>query len=485
MGFGREVESFIKNYLESLEDGNAAIFAGAGLSVPSGYVDWRNLLRNLAKEIDLDVDKEHDLASLTQYFINERGRSGVDQLLTEVFCGDREPNENHRILSALPISTYWTTNYDDLIETSLRKYGKSVQVKSNSSVLHTFLPKRDAEVYKMHGDRNCLPEAVIAKYDYEKYLLKNEMFATLLKADLFTKTFLFMGFSFEDPNINYILGNIHAIAGEKTRTHYWFERKPIRKECKTKREYDYRLTKFRHRINDLRHYSISAVVVDSYEQITQILEELLNRYKASKVFISGSAHCYESYEENDVDAFIYELSKALIKKDYKIISGFGKGIGSSVINGSLAGINEYRDRDIKNYLILRPFPQNIVDLSKRKYVFTEYRENMLSEAGLAIFMFGNKPSQEGSSIVADGVLEEYNISKKKGVKVIALGCTGGAAKKIWEEQMAEFETYFPSTSYPGLKSLYEKLGEKDLSLEECKKLVLEILDIIAGRCQSK
>jgi NAD-dependent SIR2 family protein deacetylase len=121
MGFGREVESFIENYLKPLEDGNAAIFAGAGLSVPSGYVDWRNLLRNLAKEIDLDVDKEHDLASLTQYFINERGRSGVDQLLTEVFCGDREPNENHRILSALPISTYWTTNYDDLIETSLRK----------------------------------------------------------------------------------------------------------------------------------------------------------------------------------------------------------------------------------------------------------------------------------------------------------------------------------------------------------------------------
>jgi len=157
-----------------------------------------------------------------------------------------------------------------------------------------------------------------------------------------------------------------------------------------------------------------------------------------------------------------------------------------VINGSLAGINEYRDRDIKSYLILRPFPQNIVDLSKRKYVFTEYREDMLSEAGVAIFMFGNKLSQKGSTIVeADGVMEEYNIAKKKGVKVIALGCTGGAAKKIWEEQMAEFETYFPSTSYPGLKSLYEKLGEKDLSLEECKKLVLEILDIIAGRCQSK
>ncbi len=421
---------------------------------------------------------------MIQYFINERGRSGVDQLLTEVFCGDREPNENHRILSALPISTYWTTNYDDLIETSLRKYGKSVQVKSNSSVLHTFLPKRDAEVYKMHGDRNCLPEAVIAKYDYERYLLKNEIFATLLKADLFTKTFLFIGFSFEDPNINYILGNIHAIAGEKTRTHYWFVRKPIREVCESSQEHNYKLAKFKHRVNDLRHYSISAVVVDSYEQITQILEELLNRYKASRVFISGSAHCYEPYEENDVDAFIYELSKELIKKDYKIISGFGKGIGSSVINGSLAGINEYRDRDIKSYLILRPFPQNIVDLSKRKYVFTEYREDMLSEAGVAIFMFGNKLSQKGSTIVeADGVMEEYNIAKKKGVKVIALGCTRGAAKKIWEEQMEHFDEYFSEDKYPGLKKLYKELGNENLQLKRCKDLVIEVLTIISGKNQ--
>ena len=242
--------------------------------------------------------------------------------------------------------------------------------------------------------------------------------------------------------------------------------------------------KFKHRIKDLQCYSIRAVVVDSYEQITEILKILLSRYNASKVFISGSAHRYESYEENDVDAFIYELSKELIKKDYKIISGFGKGIGSSVINGSLAGINEYRDRDIKSNLILRPFPQNIVDLSKRKYMFTKYREDMLSEAGVAIFMFGNKLSQKESTIVeADGVLEEYGIAKKRGVKVIALGCTGGAAKKIWEEQMEHFDEYFSEDKYPGLKKLYEELGNESLQLNRCKDLVIEVLTIISGKRQ--
>lgn len=35
----------IKRYSEALEDGCAAIFIGAGLSVSAGFVDWRGLLK--------------------------------------------------------------------------------------------------------------------------------------------------------------------------------------------------------------------------------------------------------------------------------------------------------------------------------------------------------------------------------------------------------------------------------------------------------
>jgi NAD-dependent SIR2 family protein deacetylase len=36
----RKIESFINNYLKEIEENNAAIFAGAGLSVASGHVDF-------------------------------------------------------------------------------------------------------------------------------------------------------------------------------------------------------------------------------------------------------------------------------------------------------------------------------------------------------------------------------------------------------------------------------------------------------------
>ena len=37
-------EILIKDYSRAIHEGNAAIFAGAGLSRSSGYVDWKELL---------------------------------------------------------------------------------------------------------------------------------------------------------------------------------------------------------------------------------------------------------------------------------------------------------------------------------------------------------------------------------------------------------------------------------------------------------
>ena len=33
-------KQFLREYVKAIRDGNAAVFAGAGLSRPSGFVDW-------------------------------------------------------------------------------------------------------------------------------------------------------------------------------------------------------------------------------------------------------------------------------------------------------------------------------------------------------------------------------------------------------------------------------------------------------------
>ncbi len=53
----RDIELFIKDFLKEILEDNAAIFAGAGLSASAGFVNWRELLRPIADELRLDVDK--------------------------------------------------------------------------------------------------------------------------------------------------------------------------------------------------------------------------------------------------------------------------------------------------------------------------------------------------------------------------------------------------------------------------------------------
>ena len=113
---------FFREYIKAIRDGNAALFAGAGLSRPLGFVDWKELLRPLAEDIGLNIEDEHDLTLVAQYVQNAAGNRGViSKSIMDAFNREVDLNDNIRILTRLPIETYWTTNYDHLIEDGLRE----------------------------------------------------------------------------------------------------------------------------------------------------------------------------------------------------------------------------------------------------------------------------------------------------------------------------------------------------------------------------
>ena len=70
--FTRDIEIFIKSYVEDITAGSAAVFAGAGLSIPAGFVSWKELIKDIAYELGLDVEKETDLVSIAQFHVNEK-----------------------------------------------------------------------------------------------------------------------------------------------------------------------------------------------------------------------------------------------------------------------------------------------------------------------------------------------------------------------------------------------------------------------------
>jgi hypothetical protein len=168
------LSEFKREYTKAITEGYAAIFAGAGLSRSSGYVNWKELLRTIAQDINLDVDRETDLIAVAQYYKNERGgrRGDINQIILNEFTKNSQENINIEILTRLPIDTYWTTNYDELIEKNLEKNNRKPDIKTTQNSLANNIYDRDAVVYKMHGDVRNPSEAVITKDDYETYNIK-------------------------------------------------------------------------------------------------------------------------------------------------------------------------------------------------------------------------------------------------------------------------------------------------------------------------
>ena len=220
-------KNLIREIEKAIKSDELGAFIGAGLSIPAGFCSWKELLREPAEEIGLDVEKESDLVNLAQYYSNSKKRTSIDDLIKSQFSQLVKPTENHKLLSQLPISTFWTTNYDKLIEKALENNMKKPYVKTKDEQLRGTNHNFDAIVYKLHGDVENPEDAVITRSDYEEFgYNKRKLFREVLERDLLTKTFLFLGFSFEDPNFNYVIGRLRVLLDEKnTRKHYCIMKK--------------------------------------------------------------------------------------------------------------------------------------------------------------------------------------------------------------------------------------------------------------------
>lgn len=453
-------KQFLREYVKAIRDGNAAVFAGAGLSRPSGFVDWKELLRPMADDIGLNIDEEHDLTAVAQYVRNKSGnRAAINSSILDAFSKDVSTNENVSILTRLPINTYWTTNYDQLIENGLRDANRNSDVKIEYKQLSNTKRSRDAVVYKMHGDVDHAADAVLTKDDYIQYDRNHPFFRSVLQGDLISKTFLFVGFSFEDPNLDSILGQIKLLLDENIRNHYCFMKKVTQTDSMSDEEYGYQKAKQDLREDDLRRYGIQTVFIDDYSEITEMLKELEKAVLANNVFISGSIDCFDAeWPKAKIEELAYKLANHLVKEGFKVTSGFGIGIGSSVINGALDEIYTNKFQHMDEHLCLRPFPQGIEDQTERNARWEKYREEILGNNGVVIFMVGNKKDTvSGKKTVADGCLREYQIAKELSRVIIPLGTTQDAAAVIYNEVKNEKE------QYPYLEKYWEILGtEKNI-----------------------
>jgi hypothetical protein len=472
-------EELVRDFAKAVTTGNGAFFVGAGLSKPSGLVDWRGLLKQVAKDLDLNVDQETDLIALAQYHHNEKkSRHKLNQLIIDEFTKDVAVSENHRLIANLPVSTVWTTNYDNLLETAFQECDKKVDLKHNHFGLAHNKPNRHVVIYKVHGDADHPNEAVLTKEDYELFDQKRQLFSIQLKGDLVAKTFLFLGYSLTDPNIDYILSRIRLLLDQDIRPHYCLMRKipstGLSRKKKAEAEYDQRRQVLR--INDLKRYGIQTVLVDEFAEITDVLREINHRVHLMDVFVSGSAYNYDPLGKDNLLSLCESIGAGIIKHGLNLVSGYGEGIGQDVITGALSRlpIND------ESRLVVRPFPQRIEDATERKAVWKKFREEMIGRAGFCVFICGNRLKDSTDAdlgyVDADGVLAEFEICKAVGRLPVPIGASGHAARKIWESVNSSLKDYFPHPAK--VRTAFRTLGDENASPAELSKAVFSIIQTV-------
>lgn len=426
-----------------MKQGDISVFAGAGLSVASGYVDWKKLLEPISKQLRLNANI--DLTEIAQYYKNKYERQGLNSLVFNEFDKVPKNNENVNWLAKMPISEFWTTNYDDVIEQSVKKEGKNVQVIVKQEDFKYHKTGREVTIYKMHGDKDSPDDVVLTKEDYQNYDSTRGVFTKLLSVELIRRTFLFIGFSFNDPNMERILSIAkQSLKGKSPQTHYCFMRKiqltdyldeknklnheNIKKYIQDKNYQELR-------INAMAKYGILTILVNDYEEITLMLRYLYNNYITNNVFVSGGINPetlsdYGNFDmERDTNSnlgpaenFLTLLGKALIDNNFHIYTGFGAGVGNYILSGVLlSDKNKYTNIGIINNEIHISSLVEVDNLTKKRI-----REKMIGQcsSSIIVFGYGNEDS---------GTYEEYEIAEKAGKYIVPIKKTGFAAENIYEK----------------------------------------------------
>ena len=197
-----QLEESRRIILEASRNHQLVIFVGAGASIASGLPSWNYAVKEIANRLNQKTE-ELDNLKIPQYYYNSRSKKEYTQLMRKIFKYKEyiEPNGIHdRILRFNP-NTIITTNYDTLIEQAAEKNNEIIDVVSKDSDL----PYRTGriELIKMHGDF-ANDNFVLKEDDYLSYGRTFRLIENYVKSIIGTKVILFIGYSFNDPDIKQI-----------------------------------------------------------------------------------------------------------------------------------------------------------------------------------------------------------------------------------------------------------------------------------------
>lgn len=210
MTLPNEIQKAIKN-------NTLVVFAGSGLSTKFKLPTWKKL----TEEVILDINNNR---------FNELIPPLKSELFTPLEVLDKIQNEHSRVRSYIKenfktdknhdfslhkkilevTGAVITTNFDNAFEEASSNTISPTKYTSNFNLSEINKPNKPY-IFKLHGCYTEPDNCIIFSDDYKKIYEGNTSTKEKLQSIFLDKTILFVGFGFNDPDINFIFSSLDAL----------------------------------------------------------------------------------------------------------------------------------------------------------------------------------------------------------------------------------------------------------------------------------
>ncbi|MDC7293234.1 SIR2 family protein [Butyrivibrio sp. DSM 10294] len=212
-----------KGLSSSLKEQNCILFSGAGASADGKLPIWYELVHAFVEQVkdnypDLEERKlaeiqalmDHNKTAPVVYYCRKKlGSSDFADVISKKLSTANKESYLQSLLSKIPFSAVITANFDDFAEKYCSRENGAYKVILPDKMSARSGSDNKFPIYKIHG--SCDEPDSIRIMDNEFIeLIDNEEYRRTL-SDLFVNnTVFFVGYSFKDPDVDYILRSLRT-----------------------------------------------------------------------------------------------------------------------------------------------------------------------------------------------------------------------------------------------------------------------------------
>lgn len=412
---------YIDNLVKELLNGTFSVFCGAGADSDATKTGWEKLFTDKTQKFynQKYSSDMYFLADLEKRYINPE--SFLSDIRNKLSKYSELRSEHINNIVNLNINQIWTTNFDSIIENTVkRELGiEPTVIEQSNDILENGL-NFPYTIYKLNGSLGASDEnntMVLTKADYFDYFEKQRLLFEMLKRQLVLDTFLFVGYSFADDLVLSALREIKRIFPTKGKAHYRFLKET---NDLLRKEYD----KLESQYYD-EEYNIKTIPIEDFSDIDVYLKKLYRKFCHHNVFIAGS---FRQLKDNDERIYIEKLVRAIVQNltsnGFNIYSGNGRGLGEIVVA-------QVSDSGAEKQFVNRPliFTGDSEEQKERK------NQLIMKDCDTMIIICGQDDSLKASNNVINQFVSFMKSNEnRKYPLVIPIPVTGYAAKKIYDSE---------------------------------------------------